>query len=78
MEERKHFCTVPGCGCNPNTRGQASVERSIMERKNIYNHKDYHALSAAIHCQNTNNNDTDDHATINAKLIFGKYTNGQQ
>lgn len=63
-------------GCDVETRGQASLDRSIMESENIFNHNDYRAYSEVIHCKNTNNDhDGGDAATINVEPILGKYSN---
>jgi len=59
-------------GCDTETRGQASLDRSVMESEGIQNRSDYSAYSASIHCTN---GDSPDCAAQNAvEPILGKYS----
>lgn len=60
-------------GCDLEVRGQASLERSAMERDDIYDRETYSALSAVIHCQNGDNSDCSNQEAAAAHL--GKYKN---
>lgn len=43
-------------GCDKETRGQASIDRSAMESGGIKNKGDYGDYSAVIHCPTTSSN----------------------
>lgn len=59
-------------GCDKDTRGQASIDRSNMEASNTRNSSDYKAYSATIHCQNGNTSNCSNQK--NVEPILGKYT----
>ena len=59
-------------GCDTNTRGQASLDRSVMESDGIFNSADYSAYSASIHCQNGDTSDCLNQS--NVEPILGKYS----
>ena len=44
-------------GCSKETRGQASEERSNMEKYNIRDSKQYQKTSSIIHCQDFSSGD---------------------
>lgn len=62
-------------GCDKDTRAAASLERSIMEAKNIYDHKKYDALSGPIHCQNFDNQTKNCPNAIKAKPYLPESAN---
>lgn len=59
-------------GCDKETRGQASLDRSEMEASKIYNNNDYTTYSASIHCQNGDTPHCANQAAV--APILGKYT----
>jgi len=59
-------------GCDTNTRGQASLDRSEMEANDIYEKSDYSTYSGSIHCQNGDTADCPNQAAV--EPILGKYS----
>jgi hypothetical protein len=58
-------------GCDKETRGQASLDRSAMESSKVYNTTDYKAYSATIHC--TKGKTSDCAKQTNVTPMLGKY-----
>lgn len=58
-------------GCDKETRGQASIDRSAMERDKTVNKPDYSTYSKTIHCQTTSSDCPKQSAV---KPILGKYS----
>ena len=57
--------------CTKDVRGQASIDRSTMEARNIRNGSDYKAYSETLHCQNGNTSHCSNQK--NVEPILGKY-----
>ena len=59
-------------GCDTNTRGQASLDRSAMESSKISDSSAYKAYSNVVHCPNGNTSNCPN--TTNVASHLGKYS----
>ena len=59
-------------GCDQDTRGQASLDRSAMESEKIYDSSAYQAYSATIHCPNGDDSNCSRQETV--QPFLGKYS----